>query len=223
MSKQAKSVLIKIPCGNCGGAERNHEVLYEHETDWYDEDSGEQGGTTHQMCKCRGCDDICFRQDSWDTFDRDQETGEPDRHVTIYPSLTTSDRKPIETDELPDKVSHIYVETVSAFNAGALTLAGGGLRAIVEAICIDQNVSGRNLLEKIDDLVKKEMLAKPQAKLLHEERYIGNAALHEILLLPKQEVAEGLTIIEGLLNTIYVLPLRAERLRRKREKRNSKK
>jgi hypothetical protein len=115
-------------------------------------------------------------------------------------------------------VSRIYSETVIAFNAGALTLAGGGLRAIVEAICIEKKVAG-NLRQKIDDLVAKGLLAKPQADLLHEERYIGNAALHEILPPGKQEVEDGLAIVEGLMNTVYVLPLRAARLRKKREQR----
>lgn len=116
-------------------------------------------------------------------------------------------------------MDRIYTETIIAFNAGALTLAGGGLRAIVEAICIDRKVSGHNLQMKIDDLAAKGLLAKPQADLLHEERYIGNAALHEILPPAKQEIEDGLVIVEGLINTIYVLPLRAQRLREKRQAR----
>ncbi len=130
-----------------------------------------------------------------------------------------SKRQPIETRDLPESMGHIYSETIIASNAGALTLAGGGLRAIVEAICIDRKVSGQDLQKKIDDLVAKGLLAKPQADLLHEERYIGNAALHEILPPAKQEIEDGLVIVEGLMNTIYILPLRAERLHEKRQKR----
>jgi hypothetical protein len=89
----------------------------------------------------------------------------------------------------------------------------------VEAICIDRKVSGQDLQKKIDDLVSKGLLEKPQADLLHEERYIGNAALHEILPPAKQEIEDGLVIVEGLMNTIHILPLRAERLREKRQKR----
>jgi UTP-glucose-1-phosphate uridylyltransferase len=89
----------------------------------------------------------------------------------------------------------------------------------VEAICIDRKVSGQDLQKKIDDLVSKGLLEKPQADLLHEERYIGNAALHEILSPVKQEIEDELVIVEGLMNTIYILPLRAERLREKRQKR----
>jgi hypothetical protein len=102
-------------------------------------------------------------------------------------------------------VGRIYSETIIAFNAGALILAGGGLRAIVEAICIDRQVSGGDLQKRIDDLVTKRLLAKPQADLLHEERYIGNAALHEIQPPAKQEVEDGLVIVEGLITQKSVI------------------
>jgi hypothetical protein len=125
----------------------------------------------------------------------------------------------LRTSEFPGKVARIYIETIQTFNAGALILAGGGLRAIVEAICIDQNVKGANLQSKIEALVANDLLAKPQADLLHEERYLGNAALHEVESPTRQEVEDGLAIVEGLLSTIYVLPIRAERLRKKRERR----
>src|SRR5262249_54121961 len=124
----------------------------------------------------------------------------------------------VEVDDFPDRVGRIYLETVRALNAGSLILAGGGLRAIVEAICIDQKVTGGNLQKRIDNLVARGLLARPQAELLHEERYIGNAAFHEISAPAKTDVEDGLIIVEGLLNTIYTLPGRAKRLRMKRQK-----
>lgn len=220
MAQNAEPKVVKMTCVECGGGPRNHEILRECSNNWDDEGSGEHGGATYQICQCKGCETVRFRKVSWDSMDWDPETGDPMEHVQIYPEVSQSNRLPIETDELPKSVKHIYSETITAFNAGALTLAGGGLRAIVEAICINQKVSGRNLQNKIDDLVAKGLLAKPQAELLHEERYIGNAALHEILPPTKQEIEDGLVIVEGLMNTIYILPLRAQRLREKRQKRN---
>jgi hypothetical protein len=207
----------KLPCGDCGGAPRNHDIVGEYETSWQEEEIGEQGGITHEICICRGCDTVRFRQVIWDTMDTDDE-GQPLLKIRIFPELGASERAAVEVNDFPNRVGRIYLETVRAMNAGALILAGGGLRAIVEAICIDQNVDGRTLQNKIDDLVSKGLLAKPQADLLHEERYIGNAALHEISPPAKADIEDGLVIVEGLLNTIYTLPDRAKRLRKKREK-----
>jgi len=220
MSNQESST--KVPCTTCGGEPRNHEVVCELSIPWVDEGNGEEGGTTYQICRCKGCDQVRFREKSWSTYYLDPETGDYEPSIRIYPEALGSARLPIETGEMPDDVSRIYAETIIAFNAGALTLTGGGLRAIVEAICIAQEVSGSNLQIKIDNLAAKGLLAKNQAELLHEERYIGNAALHEMLPPSKQEVEDGLAIVEGLLNTIYVLPLRAARLRKTREGRSHK-
>lgn len=210
--------IVSLPCAECGGGPRNHEVLRDYEKRWDDEESGEQGGSKYEICQCRGCETVRFRQESWSTYDIDPRTGESDTTVTVFPEVTGSERAPVEVQGFPDAVGHIYLETVRAFNADALILAGGGLRAIVEAICINQKVGGDNLQQKIDDLVAKGLLAKPQADLLHEERYIGNAALHEIAPPAKADIEDGLLIVEGLLNTIYTLPGRARRLRQKREK-----
>lgn len=209
-----------MTCTDCGGHARNHDILREFSNTWDDDESDVYGGATYQICQCKGCETVRFRKVYWDSIDWDPETGDPVEYFKIYPEVLQSKRPSIETDELPDSVKHIYLETITAFNAGALTLAGGGLRAIVEAICINQKVSGQNLQKKIDNLVAKELLAKPQAELLHEERYIGNVALHELLPPAKQEIEDGLVIVEGLINTIYILPLRAKRLREKRQKRN---
>ena len=73
-----------------------------------------------------------------------------------------------ETRDLPVQDARICSETIIASNAGAFTFGGRWLRAIVEAICIDRKVSGQDLQKKIDDLVSKGLLEKPQADLLHE-------------------------------------------------------
>jgi hypothetical protein len=100
------------------------------------------------------------------------------------------------------------------------TLAGGGLRAIVEAVCLDQKVTGKNLQDRIDQLAASGLLAKTQADLLHEERYIGNTALHEIEAPGRSDIEDGLQIVESLLNTIYIAPIKAERLKKKRLKKS---
>lgn len=201
---------VRVPCSNCGGDYRNHDIVGEF-SDHLDNGVPGERGNSYQICRCKGCDGVRFRINSWSFYEESV--------TTIYPEALESKRSRTETRDLPKAVAQIYSETVIAFNAGAHTLSGGGLRTIVEAICIDQKVSGNNLQDKIDDLVEKGLLAKPQADLLHEERYIGNAALHEILPPSKQEIEDGLDIVEGLMNTIYVLPLRAERLRNQRESR----
>ena len=111
----------------------------------------------------------------------------------------------------------MYKETTEAFDANIRTLAGGGLRATVEAICLNNKITDGNLQNKIDELAKRNLLTTAQAELLPEERYIGNAALHELETPSAEDIEDGLGIVEGLINTIYILPSKAKRLKKSRE------
>lgn len=210
--------VVKVMCTECGGGARNHKVLREFEDKWSNEDMA--GGTTYQIVQCQGCDEIRFRTDSWFSEDYDYETGAPTSTIHVYPEHKENDRKPMVdgSSDLPPEVDRIYRETITALNAGTLILAGAGLRAIVEAICMNAKAPGGNLAQKIDGLVKLSLLAQPQAELLHEERYIGNAAVHEIEPPSRKHIEEGLGIVETLLNTLYIARASAERLRESRLK-----
>lgn len=211
--------VVKVMCTACGGGLRNHKVLREVEDHWSNEDAS--GGTTYQIVQCQGCDEIRFRTATWHSDDYNPETGEPDSFIRVYPEHIANARKPMVDDplDLPPEVDRIYRETISALNAGTLILAGAGLRAIVEAICINANAPGGNLQQKIDGLVTLNLLAQPQAELLHEERYLGNSAVHEVEPPARKHIEDGLAIVETLLNTMYIAPTSAQRLRESRLKR----
>lgn len=215
MSEETKKV-VKVECDECGGGPRNHEVLVEHEESGEHPEAPIWWKWTYQICKCRGCDTVRFRRVHLFSEHIDYANDDPNEKVDVFPELRPGERQPMEFAELPAKVASIYRETIKALNAGALTLAGGGLRAIVEAICIHQQVQGKTLQARIDALAAQGLLAKQQAELLHEERYIGNSALHEIERPSQQDVEDGLQIVEALLNTIYIAPFHAARLRKQR-------
>lgn len=209
---------MTIACLKCGGGPKNHAIRATYESQWGNDDI--QGGTVHSICECMGCNSVRFVARHWCSEAQDMETGECWTGMDVYPQTPQCRRAPIDTSDFPPKVATIYAETVTATNAGANTLAGGGLRAIVEGLCIDQGVSGGTLEKKIDDLVGRGLLAKPQAELLHEERYLGNAALHELERPSEQDLTDGLDIVESLLTSIYSLPKKARALKARRQGRS---
>jgi len=166
MSAADQKPLVKVPCSNCGGGKKNHKVHFKTERRWVNENAGIEGIDRYEIVECVGCETLRFRQTSWDSeghefedYDEEHET------VTVYPQEA---QKPARAprfypgDPVPEQVLTIYHETIQAYNFGAPTLAGAGLRAIVEALCINQGVTGRNLQAKIDALVAKGLLAKPR-------------------------------------------------------------
>lgn len=208
---------VRVNCQNCGGAARNHKILA-HEQKV--KDDGYVGECTeYQICQCLGCEGLHFREVYTCSEDCDSE-GNPIEFVRVFPETREWRRTPDPELVSIQNVGHIYREAIGAFNANANVLAGAGLRAVVEAICIDRGVKGPNLETRIDSLVSANLLAKPQADLLHEERFLGNSALHELEAPAETDLNHGFEIVEGLLKTIYILPDRADKLRKGRIRRN---
>lgn len=210
---------MTIACSKCGGGPKNHAIRARYETRWNNDDM--QGGTVHSICQCLGCDSVRFVARQWCSEALDMDTGQCWTEMDVYPQASQGKRAAIDTSDFPGMVAKIYAETVTATNVGTNTLAGGGLRAIVEGLCIDQGVTGNTLQKKIDDLVNRGLLAKPQAALLHEERYLGNAALHELERPSEQDLTDCLDIVESLLTSIYSLPKKAQALKARRERRST--
>ena len=220
-----------VTCAECGNRYRNHRVLHEKVKHYAEDIVGEPlYDEYHCLVECMGCETIKYVTFKVYAEDFDGEH----RELKVYPEATANAMQrpwrvnPEDANELlPESVFRMYKETVSALNANIRTLAGGGLRAIVEAICLDKGIVIGVLQGKIDELANRNLLTKAQAELLHEERYLGNAALHEIATPSPQDIEDGLGIIEGLINTIYVLPSKAgasrsvvRKRRGRREKRN---
>ncbi len=227
MTEKTQPQNVWVPCAECGGSDRKHEVLHEHEESISDE-YRYYGEYHHQLLQCMGCSAVRYRRFIMDDNHRDEITGLAAPHrEELFPASTIGQRANSLSDSgaalIPSDVLKMYEETVAALNANALTLAGGGLRATVEAICLNQGITNGSLEKKINALVDKQLLTNAQGDLLHEERYIGNAALHEMATPTADDIEDGLQIVEGLVSTIYILPEKAKRLKKGREKAARKK
>jgi hypothetical protein len=227
---------MRVLCAACGHQTRNHNILYEKNLDIYsDENEPPEVIEHHRLVQCLGCETIKYMVSKSDWFTDPEvppwENQETD--LKIYPAAPgpTEHRVPmINEDEatddegkllIPPSVWKMYKETIDALNSNIRTLAGGGLRATVEGICLDNGITAGNLQNKIDELANRGLLTTAQADLLHEERYLGNSALHELSTPSAQDIQDGLGIVEGLINTIYVLPAKAKRLKERREAKKS--
>jgi hypothetical protein len=226
MSDKNEEKTIWVPCSNCGHKNRKHRVLYEKVIRiLQDPDGPDVSREFHRFVECMGCERIKYVTSTLDLEERDAVEG----NFKVYPDApgTAVRRRPaISIGEatgdggkmlIPDSVWKMYCETIDAINAGIRTLAGGGLRAMVEAICLDKKIEAQNLQKKIEELAKLNLLTASQADLLHEERYLGNAALHAMATPSSQDLEDGLGIIEVLMSTIYILPSKAKRLKERRE------
>jgi hypothetical protein len=185
-----------VTCALCGNSITRHHVLHEKvDDDWAPHLK------YHRLVECMGCDSIKYVTSTIDSSEPDSQESD----LKVYPEVPNplprqSAITMFEEPLIPESVRKMYKETINALNAGSRTLAAGGLRAMVEGICLNNAIKGRNLQEKIDELAMQNLLTKTQAELLHEERYLGNAALHELATPSDQDLEDGLGIVEGLIN-----------------------
>ncbi len=210
---KTKDSIRQVVCIRCD-TETNHTVCGSVEVSWGNEDI--QGVDTNEIIRCSGCDSISFRIGSSNSEDFDYgEEGVCSYPETeqIYPSRLMGRTALEDIYSLPDKVRLIYKETHAALCTKIKILSGIGMRALVEAVCSEEAARGKNLETKIDELVIKGVLTKRNAAVLHRTRLLGNRAAHETEIASDAELDVAFDIVENLLETVYIIPKKAERLK----------
>ena len=76
---------------------------------------------------------------------------------------------------------------------------------------------GKDLEQKIDNLLEAGILTKSGAEILHGLRILGNVSAHEVK--PQSETTLGIAmdVIEHLLSDVYILPKQSEKLPKRRK------
>jgi len=237
-----KEIIMKVFCIRCEQY-TNHDIIKEYERTYTPEDIPEMGIEfamgRWQILQCKGCEDITFRE-SWVTSeDWNPVTGEMEESVKLYPQRGR-ELLPIKSFfNVPGSLRQIYREIIDCYNSGIYTLCAAGLRAIIEGICAEQNIKdgpivstkkdgstkterGKRLQAKIEGFKERGVLTEQHCKILHEHRFLGNDAVHNLDRPSREELKLAIQIIEHTLENIYELKDRAEELRRKKKLRKRK-
>jgi len=231
-----KGKLLKVICQKCK-IETNHLVLTSIEENGFEEPDDEYSfdwHSTHQIIKCMGCNNVSFRIESTNSEMNPDEKPEE----IFYPEISKDTIFIKDFSDLPNDINRMYHETIDCYNNNILTLCGAGIRSLVEAICSEKKIiSGnveekdsngntirikrkRNLEGKINGLFENGILTKENATILHEHRSLGNETLHEMSVPNKESLKIAINIIEGILEFIYEIPYKSERLKQSRNHRS---
>lgn len=200
---------ISVPCLKCAG-KTAHTIVASFDESGSEDKYNYYWSENYQIIFCKGCKVISFRRcasNSEDYVQIDDDEWIYDEHETLYPSRLEG-RRDIgdEARFLPAETRQIYTETLQALSNNSPVLAGIGLRALVETICKERNATGKNLLEKIDNLAEQRILTPGSAKILHKVRTLGNAAAHEVKPHSEKQLGFAMDIVEHLLKDVYIIP-----------------
>ena len=190
-------------CASCD-RDTKHDILFsaeESETDYPVDRS-------YQVVQCRGCESKSFRKsveyiaDAWQ--DEENEWHVPS-DIFTYPLILKGHKAIPDIARAPKTVRSIYRESLDAIKNQSYTLAGIGLRATIEAICNERQISGRNLELRIDKLSKAGFVSQADADRIHAIRFMGNDAAHEIQAADLESLLVALRIVEHLIVSLYIL------------------
>jgi len=208
----------KCYCPNCTG-QTKHNVIFEKlkrqdpldDFKWYQK---------HQMIECCGCENIQFRiiysdETMVKSFYHDGEGQYPDHEYfedhKLYPPFITEHKILRNLYCLPEKIRIVYNETLEAIKSGSYILAGVGLRALIEAITLDQKIGKGNLQVRINKLVTQKLITQNEADRLHAIRFLGNDSVHEMDVPQFSKIQIALEITEHLIKNLYLINVEVQK------------
>ena len=162
--------------------------------------------TKYFLWICAGCESGTLEIASGDS----SVNNEDEKESLFFPKreITTLIAKPFV--KVPEKLNGFYKEIIDACNNNLDVLCSVGLRALLEGVCNDKGIKGKNLQEKIAAL--NQILPSNIASKLDSFRLIGNQAIHELSPISKWFLEAGIEVMEDLLNSLYELEYKASRL-----------
>lgn len=204
----------QVECLKCTGSTL-HEVLASVDFAGQERAADFEWRRHYQIVACGGCSSITFRVARTDSEDWEHDGDREMYHrveETLYPPRVAGRRALDEADlaYLHDDISRIYRETAQALVSDMPVITGVGLRAIIETICKSQNAEGRDLQQKIDNMVEKKLLSERGAEVLHKIRSMGNKAAHEVKPHNTKALAMAMDVVESLLRDVYIHPKKAK-------------
>lgn len=208
---------IWLGCNCCKNA-TSHTILARIDTSDESTDGDIRVWSSYLTVVCDGCKTVSFCVEDSDSESYDYRDGHEvlDVRRTQFPNQVTGRPELTGAEHLPNGVCHIYRETLTAIGCHQRVLAGIGVRAIVEAVCKDRRASGTNLETRINELVALGLITNAGAEILHGLRFMGNAAAHEVKTHTTDELLTAITVVENLLQNVYILPILASKLPKQR-------
>ncbi len=158
----------------------------------------------YRLWLCAGC-----HTGTMERYQLDDE-GMPNFPSEFFPPSEKEHFVRVEFTTLPKAIRLIFEETVAAFNHGQTILCATGVRILIEGVCADRGIAGRNLQTKIDSLSK--ILPEQVGAGLHRLRYLGNKSAHECRVPTRENLRLGLGFCQDILTALYELKEKSRRL-----------
>ncbi|AYQ57606.1 hypothetical protein MS2017_1944 [Bathymodiolus thermophilus thioautotrophic gill symbiont] len=222
-----EEVKLKAQCNKCLG-ETNHLLLHKEDQPW-DEDMGcgniIYGSETFNMVKCCGCDSVKLMYTSWFSGACDEDG--PIIETNYYPpAISRAEPKWVSSlggffSQEQERYSFkLLREIYSALHNDSRCLAVMGIRALLEHLMIAKVTDKGTFKKNLDAFQAEGYLSKKQRGIIEPILEAGHAAIHRAYHPSSEDVLTAIEVTESLVETIYVHPKKANKLKERVPKRN---
>lgn len=183
------------------------------------------GGATHSLFQCLGCETVFYEESKWDSENLDYDYDHEGETITVaidtkstYPKPKSKTRPRWIDDiaERDDQLVRILSEMYAAFDAQSFILASIGLRTALdrstEVLGID---AGLPFVKKLDALKSGGWIGETEREILGVVTDAGSAAAHRGWTPDAAELAPLVTALELFLQKAFIAGKRALHLRAK--------
>ena len=207
---------VQANCNNCGG-ERNAFVQSHYSVGDYEKTPIGGGDyvqvgwdTTIEILECCGCKRLSVRRrrwfSEWDPQFEDEEISYWPPEQRDLPEWHSQ----LADDNLRKAMQEVYV----AVGQSLLILAAIGVRTLLDRafyLLLEEKDHGP-FARKLEEMVKKGLLAESQRKIFQIIANVGNAATHQAHAPSQKTLIRILTAVETFLYQNFILPDEAEHI-----------
>jgi hypothetical protein len=203
---------IEVDCAACA-AKTYHTVLTAIPRDrvssdqlitWYDD---------YEIIRCSGCGEVSFRH----IFVSDDggfvtEDGElvPDEKVKLYPPRISGIKRVEGWEYLPYPVREVFNEAFNALEYRLPLLAALGMRAVIEAVCVNKGLSNANskvpLERMLRNMKENGLITESQMERLMVLKADGNEAAHRFRFVSIDQLKVAMKEVMHLLYDQFIGP-----------------
>lgn len=212
--------IIRTACPRCEG-QRSCDLLHALAEESEDFDNLEHpmfGGAEHQLLRCRGCETVFYKVESWHSEDWDvrfnRQSGEDEMYypktVSVYPPPEPKSQRPdwawdlrLRDNVLAQIVEEMYVAKTNQLNV----LTAVGLRSALDRATFILGIDeGLDFPSKIAKLTDDGRLGKVEADQLQVLVQAGNAAAHRGWSPDDAQLSALLDVLERFIRSSFFSP-----------------
>ena len=189
------SEVVRAHCNSCG-QETKHYVVFEkrqNDSAVIDPHRGYSISwvTTYTMLECRGCEEVCLKQASWNS---EEET----TAVVYYPPRVAR-RQPAWYDELHSDYQSLLAEIYTALYADSKRLAMMGLRAVIDVFIVRKLEDSPHFEEGLKELVSQNYITTRSKEIIEAAVNAGHASAHRNHNPTSEQLNAVIAIVENLI------------------------